>query len=98
MICNGVDCVEFFLGSEFRGDLLELPVTVVPSSKASMNGYWGPVVTWHLQFQVREMGYSHEFGKCGPAEDGVVLRFPVDYFELDLLFPEVVGRAEDHIQ
>ena len=63
-----------------------------------MDGYRCPIIAWHLQLQVRVMGYCHEFGKRRSAEDGMVLRFPVNYFKLDFFLPEVARRAENYVQ
>ena len=40
------------------------------------------------------MGHSHKFSQCWSSQDGMVRRFEVGYFELDVLCPEVLLYAE----
>ena len=44
------------------------------------------------------MGYRHESCICGSSQNGVVLRWPVHHFELDLFLPEVFCRPELNVE
>ena len=51
-------------------------------------------VAWHLEEQVHIVCYCHEFSQRRSSQYGVVGRFEVSYFELDVLHPEVLFCTE----
>ena len=53
---------------------------------------------WHLEHQVRVMGYNHEFGECGSTKYGVVGTFKIRDYEVDIVDAEVIGRAELYLE
>ena len=48
----------------------------------------------HLEEQVYIMWYCHEFGERRSSQNGMIGRFEVGYFELDVLRPEVLFCIE----
>ena len=47
-------------------------------------------IAWHLEEQVHIVWYCHELGQHRSSQYGVVGRFEVGYFKLDVLRPEVL--------
>src|SRR3954470_7240352 len=52
----------------------------------------------HLQLEVGVMGYGHEAGEGSSSENCVVLRIPVDHFEIQRLLAEIGRAPEDYFQ
>src|SRR3954467_3123719 len=57
-----------------------------------------PVWAWHLQLEVGIMGYGHEESESWSPENCVVLRLPVDYFEVKRFLSEVCCIPKDYLQ
>ena len=86
---------QVFFPPESLSDAVKVFITIVGSLKIAVDGQGGAVISWHLQLKIRIMWDRHEFGECWPPQDGVILRFPVDNFELDALLPKVAWLTED---
>lgn len=54
--------------------------------------------SWHFQHEVGIVWYSQESSKRHSPKYDVVLRWPIDHYEVESFTPEVIGLAEDYIQ
>ena len=53
-------------------------------------------LSWHIEYQVHVVRYSHEFGERWSTKDGVIGAFEVRDHKIDIVDAEVIGRAELH--
>ena len=97
MVRRFSDAGEFLLHTEELRDLVEIPVTVIRSSKASTDGN-GSSGSWHFHHEVGVMWYGHKARECRSTQDGVVLRWPIHHFEFDPFSSIVILRSEDDVE
>ena len=53
---------------------------------------------WHFQLEVGVVWYCHETSEGWSFEDGMVLGFPVDYFEVQRFLAKVTRVAKNHLE
>ena len=68
-------------------------VTLEGLEEVSSQGEYS-CVAWHLEEQVHIVWHCHELSQRRSSQYGVVGRFEVSYFELDVLRPEVLFCTE----
>ena len=53
---------------------------------------------WHLEFEVGVVGNHHELCECWTSQYGVILRLPIEYFELEGVSCEIAYAAKDDFE
>ena len=76
---------------------MELPVAAVGSDETTADCD-DSSRAWHFKLEVGIVWHCHEAGEGCSPEDCVVLRFPVDHFEVQRLLAEVGCAAENQFQ
>src|SRR3954465_5727043 len=78
-------------------NFMELPIAAVGSNETGA-GRDDSSRAWHFKLEVGIVWHCHEAPEGWSSEDGVVLRFTVDPFEIQYLLMEVGRTAENHLQ
>src|ERR1041385_3156373 len=96
-VCRHGYFFERFWGSKRVGDFVEAAVALVRFGEASFDCD-DSCRSWHLELEICIVWNRHELCECRSPEYGVILRLPVEYFELECLLCEVEFPVEDHIK